>query len=52
MKELIAFQGGSGIGEKGRPMGSTERSFEVPVGQTDQVRGVRDFVDIEYSYRL
>ena len=45
MKELIAFQGGGlGIGEKGRPMGPTERSFEV--GQTDQVRGVQDFVDI------
>ena len=44
MKELIACRGEVEYRGKGEPTGSTGRSFEV--GQTDQVRSVRGFVDI------
>jgi len=45
VKELIAFGGGACNRGKGKLTGLTERSFEVLVGQTDQVRSAQDFVD-------
>ena len=44
VKELIAFRGGGGLGIGGRAgRRGSERSFKV--GQTDQVRGIWNFVN-------